>query len=164
MSRGWSPNKILVLDANIWIKGMFNFNQKANWIIKSCLSGKFKIVINSYVVAEITRVLKRVAIRLKINPLDIEKEFWIIINSNNIIKDFVNPISESLIDLLKSRDEIMLISKTFGLEPKDVPYLVLAFKFKATIVTEDIRSVYAKRKEIFEKLEVKVVSLNELKI
>ncbi|MHA1617351.1 MAG: PIN domain-containing protein [Candidatus Njordarchaeales archaeon] len=163
MLKNSSRSRIIVLDANIWIKGLFGISKEARQIIKDCLNRKLRIVVNSYIVAEVVRVLKRIAMRSKLNPLKLERNFWIIINSESVIKDFITPVSEDLIEFLKNKDEILLISKIFNLEPKDVPYIVLAFKFKAPIITEDKRSIYIKRREIEERIGIRILTLKEFK-
>jgi len=163
MLRNSSPSEIIILDASIWIKGLFGIHDNAKQIINDCLAGKLNIIVNSYIVAEITRAIKRIALKSGLNPLELERSFWAIINSDNVLKDFNKPISEDLVEFLKNSNEILLIAKAFNLEPKDVPYIVLAFKFKALIITEDIRSLYVNKDEIKRKLGIIICSLSEFK-
>jgi len=161
MSRNLSQNKIIILDANVWIKGILSIDSTARNIINVSLKGRLKIVVNSYIVAEVIRVLKRIAIRIGVNPLKLERDFWILINSDNVIRDFSLPISENLLEFLRNKDEILLIARALDLEPKDVPYIVLAFKYKSSVITEDKRSIYKKRKELEKRLKIKIFSSNE---
>jgi len=159
-SKNSSITKI-ILDANVWIKAIFGFDKLALSIIKKCLKGELYIIVNSYIIAEITRVLKRIAYRIGLNPLNLERKFWIIINSPYVIKDFKEPLSEDLLRMIRKKDEILVIAKTFNLEPKDVPYIVSAFKHRAIIITYDDRSLYKMRDEIKKKINVMIKTPKE---
>nr|MDO8046077.1 PIN domain-containing protein [Candidatus Baldrarchaeota archaeon] len=67
-----SKVKTLILDANIWVHGILGTLKEATDIILKCIKGEYKILVNSYIVAEVTRVLKRIAIRIHRDPLELE--------------------------------------------------------------------------------------------
>lgn len=155
-------NRIVILDANIWIKGLFGFNKKAKSLIERCLNNEFKTAVSSYIIAEIVRVIKRICIKIGRDSIELERKLWIILNSKQIIKDFNVPITEDLIEFTKRKDEIKLIAKTFEIESKDVPYIVLAYKMNGCIVTEDNRSLYQRREIITKQLDIEIYSPDEI--
>ncbi|MHA1710240.1 MAG: PIN domain-containing protein [Candidatus Baldrarchaeia archaeon] len=157
-----SKAKTLVLDANVWIYGLLGTSRDAMDLISRCLKGECKVVVNSYVVAEVTRVLKRVAIEIRRDPLELERSFWRILNSDNVVKDFIHPITDDLINMMRRRPEILMIAQILEIEPKDVPYLILAFKCDVPVVTTDERSLARKRKRIKELIGVEVLTLKEI--
>ena len=162
MLKNSSKAKTLILDANIWVYGILGTLKEATDIILKCIKGEYKILVNSYIVAEVTRVLKRIAIRIHRDPLELEKLFWKILNSNNVIKEFYHPITEDLIETMKKTSEIQMISKILEIEPKDVPYLVLAFKHKVPIITTDERSLAKKSEKIRKLTKIEIFTIKEL--
>nr|MDO8046076.1 hypothetical protein [Candidatus Baldrarchaeota archaeon] len=63
---------------------------------------------------------------------------------------------------MKKTPEIQMISKILEIEPKDVPYLVLAFKHKVPIITTDERSLAKKSEKIRKLTRVEISTVKGL--
>ncbi len=150
-----------ILDANVWVRGLLLLSDPCREIIESVVKGKIRVVVNSYCVAEVTRIFKRVSFRYGLNPLKLEKKLWTVLNVENVIKDFREPLSEDLLMELRRAPEHLVISRLLKIEPKDSPYIVSAYKHKAKLVTTDIKSLLGRRNEIKEKIGVEAVSVKE---
>ena len=146
--------KTFIFDCNIWIEVITDTESKLTDIV---FNNNVNIVLTSYMIVEILRVLKRLSIRLKILFSETEMLFWSFSRHTNISFVFNAPISDSLINEVKNSSEIQIIAKVLKLEPKDVPYIIGAHQYNATIVTEDIRSLYAEKKQIQEKIGIKII-------
>jgi len=150
-----------VLDAGVWIRGLLGADKDCLEVLRLVLRKKVRVVVNSYCVAEVTRALKRISYRLSLDSRSLERDLWIILNSDFVVQEFDRPVSEGLLRELRRAPEILLISKLLELEPKDVPYLVIAFKTGSKIVSTDERSLISKRREIEEKIGVKILRISE---
>jgi len=155
-------NRILVFDANIWIHGLLGTESISKLLLDLCVEGIIRVVVDSYCVAEVLRALFRLAEKKRLDPNTLQRNFWRILNADNVIKDFGLSISRSLIGYVIRKDEIRLIARILGLESKDVPYLLTAFKHSAIIITTDDRSLYAQKELIKKKLNIEIMSTRDL--
>ena len=151
----------VVLDANIWIKGLLDVDPVCAEIVKAVRKGKLEPVVSSYAVAEVIAVLRRVAQRFERIPEVLERDWWTIINLQNVEKDLEDDISSSLLDEIRRSSEICLLADILRIEPKDVPYIVLARKHDALLVTDDKRSLLDVRDRILMLAKVSVCSAAE---
>jgi predicted nucleic acid-binding protein len=147
-----------VFDCNLWIE---IFLENRIDILDTLTSQRKYTLVSSYGIVEILRVLKRIARRSSVNPVILENKFWALLNHPCIQKEYNHPITETFIAEIKKLPEYMIIAKTFGLEYKDVPYIVLSFQFNAEFVTKDERSILVSAKKIEETLGLKVRSWHE---
>jgi len=147
-----------ILDCNIWIQLLLGKN---NLLQQKIIIQKYPLIITSYGIVEILRVLKRFASQWKKNYFDLEEKFWDILNLESIQKEFQAPISESLLNEIKRAPEYRLIAEALNLEIKDVPYIVTAYQFKAILVTTDDRTIISKRQDLNKRLGIIIKSLNE---
>ena len=161
--RSFLENKTIVFDANMWIHGLLGTEPTARLLLDLCARGILRVVVDSYCIAEVLRALTQLAIKKRMNPRSMHRNLWRILNADNIIKDFREPLSISLLNYVIRRDEICLIARILDLEPKDVPYLLTAFRHSATIITTDDRSLYARRKPIKERLNIEIISTKDIK-
>lgn len=122
---------------------------------------QYPIIITSYGIVEILRVLKRFASQWNKNYINLEQKFWEICNLESIQKEFQAPISESLLKEVKRTPEYRLIADILNLEVKDVPYIVNTYQFKAILVTSDERSLISKRQDLYKRLGIIIKSLPE---
>lgn len=113
-------------------------------------------------VVEILKVLKRLSIRLNIPYSELETLFWDFTNQDFIIQNFDNPFSDHLIMETKKLPEIRIIAEILELEPKDVPYIVSAFKNEAALVTDDKRSLLDLKEILRDKIGIKLFSSSNL--
>ena len=152
-----SPN-FIVLDSNVWIS-LITVPKNPLWV--KIKSENYQIILTSYMICEILRVLRRITARINISIDTLNSAFWDLVNSPFIHQEFDIPLSEDVIKKMKDHAGVTMIAQIFQLEPKDVPYLVAAYQFKAIFITRDIRSIIEKRELIDQKLNIKIFTENE---
>ena len=148
----------LVLDCNIWIS---DFLQEKSMLRDIINDGHYRILITSYMAVEILRVLQRQATRLSIDFQQVERIFWSTCQDEAVDMKLKTPVSKSLVQEVKNTTEFKVIAKLLDIEVKDIPYVVAAYTYKATILISDIRSFVDKRDPIKEKLGIDVLTLEE---
>jgi predicted nucleic acid-binding protein len=147
-----------IFDCNLWVTLLTQPSSK----LQSALARESRrVIVTSYLVVEILRVLKRLASRHLLQYEEIESLFWDFCSAPFIVKDFQHPIVDSLIIEVKKSAEYRIIAHLLALEVKDVPYIVAAYQHSAILVTNDIRSLIAKRMPIQKHLGIKIISLDE---
>lgn len=147
-----------ILDCNVWIQLLLGKNILLQ---QKIMIQQYPIIITSYGIVEILRVLKRFASQWNKNYINLEQKFWEICNLESIQKEFQAPISESLLKEVKRTPEYRLIADILNLEVKDVPYIVNTYQFKAILVTSDERSLISKRQDLYKRLGIIIKSLPE---
>ncbi len=153
-----SETQFVIFDCNVWITDFFKKKSKLRIKITK---KNYQVILTSYMVVEILRVLKRLSVRLSISYTDLEKRFWEICSLNYIKTDFKEPFTESLISEVRRIPEFRIIAKILDLEVKDVPYLVAAFQHSAILVSNDLRSLVNKRNLIENNLGIKIRTATE---
>lgn len=148
----------VIFDCNVWITDFF---KKESGLRNKITNNKYQVILTSYMVVEILRVLKRLSPRLSISYTELETRFWEICSLNYIQTDFKEPFSESLISEVRRIPEFRIIAKIMDLEVKDVPYLVTAFQHTAILVSNDLRSLVDKRNLIENHLGIKIRTTKE---
>ena len=148
----------VIFDCNVWITDFF---KKKSDLRNKITHNKYQVILTSYMVVEILRVLKRISNRLSISYTELETRFWEICSLNYIKTDFKEPFTESLISEVRRIPEFRIISKILDLEVKDVPYLVAAFQHTAILVSNNLRSLVAKRNLIEKTLGIKIQTPTE---
>lgn len=148
----------VILDCNVWIT---DFLRKTSKLREKIALNNYQVVVTSYMVVEILRVLKRVSPRLSASYSELESHFWQICSYDYIKTDFKEPFSESLISEVKRLPEFRIIAKILALELKDVPYLVAAFQHNAILVSNDLRSLINKRVPIQKSLGIIIQTTTE---
>lgn len=151
----------VILDANVWIKGLLNVDPSCAEIINAVRTGKLEPVISSYAAAEVVAVLRRIGQKFERAPEALERDWWAIINLTNVAKDFEEDITSSLLREIRLSSEICLLADILKIEAKDVPYIVLARKYNAPLITDDKRSLIDVRERIQELANVSVRSAAE---
>jgi len=150
--------KSVIFDCNVWIT---DFLKKESELRNKITNNKYQVILTSYMVVEILRVLKRLSIRLSISYTELETHFWEICSFNYIKTDFKEPFTESLISEVRRIPEFKIIAKILDLEVKDVPYLVATFQHTAILVSNDLRSLIDKRNLIEKNLGIKIQTTTE---
>jgi predicted nucleic acid-binding protein len=153
-----SETQSVIFDCNVWITDFF---KKESELRNKITNNKYQVILTSYMVVEILRVLRRLSTRLSISYTDLETRFWEICSLTYIKTDFKEPFSESLISEVRRIPEFRIIAKILDLEVKDVPYLVAAFQHTAILVSNDLRSLVDKRNLIENNLRVKIRTTTE---
>jgi len=148
----------VVLDCNVWIN---DFLQKESDLRKKLLQEPYQVILTSYMVVEILRVLKRLSVRLSVSFYELESLFWNVCSFNCIKMDFQKPFTESLVSEVKRAPEFRMIVRLLDLEVKDVPYLVVTFQHNAILVSNDLRSLVTKRDIIDKSLGIKILTSSE---
>jgi len=138
----------LVCDASAWLQAVFGFEESATKVISCVINGRIIAIANSYCVLEVLRGAKRIAGRFRLPPGTAETRIWNIFTKGSVQLVFDQPLDESIIRQARKKAEYQILSQTLGLEPKDIPYVVLAFDKRAPLVTTDIRSLYSRRSKI----------------
>ena len=148
-----------IFDCNVWIEiilqdtpRIFQYFQEQNW----------ELILTSYNAVEILRVLKRISRRTNDTFERLENLCWNLWNLPCVHPMFDKPLSDTLISEIRNIPEYNIIAKAFNLEPKDVPYIVVAFKFNATLVTLDRRSLLTRARVLSQRLGVNVLSWSSL--
>ena len=150
----------LVIDCNLWISIL---TQPENELKEILFKGTFRVVLTSYMVVEILRVLQRLASRRLLRYAEVESLFWDFCAYPFIIKDFQQPITDSLVNEVRKVPEYLIIAQLLELEVKDVPYLVAAYQHSALLLSNDIRSLVAKRDPIQKHLGIQLITLDEFR-
>lgn len=153
-----SETQFVIFDCNVWITDFFKKKSKLRIKITQ---NNYQVILTSYMVVEILRVLKRLSVRLSISYTELETRFWEICSLNYIKIDFKEPFTESLISEVRRIPEFRIIAKILDLEVKDVPYLVAAFQYSAILVSNDLRSLVNKRNLIENNLGIMIRSTIE---
>ena len=148
----------VIFDCNVWITDFF---KKESGLRNKITNNKYQVILTSYMVVEILRVLRRLSPRLSISYSEFETRFWEICSLYYIKTDFKEPFSESLISEVRRIPEFRIIAKILDLEVKDVPYLVAAFQHTAILVSNDLRSLVDKRNLIENNLRIKIRTITE---
>ncbi len=120
------------------------------------------IILTSYNVVEILRVLKRISKKTKVSYKTLENSAWNMWNFSCIHQMFDKPLSETLIRDIKNLPEYQIIAKAFELEPKNVPYIVASFQYHACLVTTDLRSLISQSQILHERLDINVITWSAL--
>ena len=152
--------KQIALDCNVWIEILTNPNDKLRNVLFN-KDSEYQIILSSYMIVEILKVLKRLASKFNISSNELERLFWDFTRKKNIQLNFDNTLSDALINEVKNRSEILVLAKVLDLEPKDVPYIIVAFNNKSIVITQDERSIINKRNFIKEKLEIEILTISE---
>jgi len=158
MSTRNDQSQAVVLDCNVWIT---NFLHKESALRRKLRQDPYQVILTSYMVVEILRVLKRVSVRLSVSFSELESLFWQICSFPFIKLDFHQPLTEALVAEVKRIPEFQIIAKLLDLEIKDIPYLVTAFQHNALLISNDLRSLIAKRNIIHKYLSIKILTSSE---
>ena len=156
--------KRVILDTCVWVNGLLQVDPHAARIIKAIVNQKLEAVISSYGVAEVFTVFRRLAQELKVPVTVLERDIWAIWNQPNVIKEFSTDITKALLSEVRGQKEIELLAKVLELEPKDVPFIVLAYKHKKPLITMDERSLWTKRQINEKKTGVRIYLSKEWSI
>lgn len=156
--------KQVILDTCIWINGLLRVNQYAERIIKAIINQKIVVIVSSYGVAEVINVFRRLAREVNVPAIVLERDIWAIWNQPNVIKDFSDDIGKALLYEVRRQKEIELLTKILKIEPKDVPFIVLAYNHKAPLITADERSLWVKREKIKKMTGVNILLSQEWSI
>lgn len=154
--------KNIILDTNVWLNTLLQINPYDK-LLKFLLNEnkQYQVLIDSYGAAEAVHSLRGLAKEIHASTTAYERAFWSILNKLNCLFDFDVPITNNLLEMAKNKTEYLMLAKTYELETKDVPFVVLAFKHKAVLITSDKRSLLDKRKLVQEKLAIVILSLDE---
>ena len=153
-----SEMQSVIFDCNVWITDFF---KKKSELRNKITHSKHQVILTSYMVVEILRVLKRLSTRLSLSYNELETHFWEICTYDYIQTEFKEPFTESLISEVRRIPEFRIIARILDLEVKDVPYLVAAFQHNAILVSNDLRSLVEKRNLIKKRLGIKIQTTAE---
>lgn len=136
----------------------------ARKIIEAVVDQRIEVVLSSYVAAEVVTVLRRLAREKKVSATVLERDAWAIWSLSSVTKDFNTNISKSLLHVIREQPAILILAKILELEPKDVPLIILAYKYKYPLITMDKRSLWDKRHKIANLTEIDIILGSEFKL
>ena len=157
-----SVKKKLVLDTNIWIKTLLQIEPYKRLLqeLKN-KNSNFQVIIDSYGAAEAMHSVRNLAKSIHAASTMYERAFWSVLDKIDCMMDFELPISKNLLEIAKNKTEYIMLAKTYDVETKDIPFIVLAYKSKAQFLTSDTRSLVEKRDKIYEILKVEILTVEE---
>lgn len=124
-------------------------------------NNEFQVIIDSYGATEVIHSIRNLATAIHARVDIYERAFWSLIGKIDCLLDFEIPIGTELLKFARNKPEYLMLAETFELEPKDVPFIVLAFKHKAPLITSDKKSLLNKRTPIQTKLKIHILSIEE---
>jgi predicted nucleic acid-binding protein len=148
----------VILDCNVWIGIILGYEKRLD---KKIIDDHYPVIVTSYGIAEIMRVLKRLAIVQGIAFRELETRAWKFFNLPSIQQEFSTDVSESILLAVKQAPEYRVIAKLLSVEVKDAPYVVSAFQMNARIITVDERSFLSRKNAIKQQLDIEVIGLRE---
>jgi len=151
----------VVLDSCVWINGMLNSNVECSLLINKLIQRSLLAFISSYGVAEVINVLRRLSIESEVSITFLERNFWSLLNLENVVTDFNHSITTSLRSEIKNQTEIKMLAEAMQLQPKDVPIVLLAYKHKIPLLTEDYRSLLMKRDLVKKLVKIEIYSVKK---
>ena len=153
--------KRFILDTSVWISGLLRLDPPATQILTALVNQSIEVIISSYGVVEVLTVFRRLAHELRVSAVILERDIWAIWNQPNVIKEFSTDITAALLSEVRQQREIRLLAKILALEPKDIPFIVLAYSHKLPLITNDERSLWTKRAKIETSTGVRVILSKE---
>ena len=149
-----------ILDTNLWVFGTLRTNEQAAEWLAEIDRGETMSAINAYMVQEALAAFDRTQ-SLSAADRDVVKTRFLtrLTRMTGLIEaPSSRDVSQSLLREQRSAPAVQTLARVCGIQPKDVPILVLAFEHRdrePTILTND---------ESFAELEPAAHSLHEITI
>lgn len=131
-----------ILDTNLWVFGTLGTNARAERLLDDIEHGETVSAINAYMVQEALEAFDRTP---GLTPEERDEVKTLFLTRLTRMSGLIEAPSsrdvvDSLLDQRRSAVSTQLLSRIVGLQPKDVPILVLAFKHRdrdPVILTND---------------------------
>jgi len=133
---------MIVPDSNIWVFGTLGVDRRAEELLDDIEDGEREAAINGYILKEVLDAFDRTP-DLSQNERDELKTLFCVRLSRMeglVEAPTSEDVGESILDEQRSANHTRLIAQVLDIQPKDVPILVLAFKYtdeNPTILTND---------------------------
>ncbi|WP_254861501.1 PIN domain-containing protein [Halovivax gelatinilyticus] len=133
-----------ILDTNLWVFGTLEVNETARKLLAEIDRGETISAISAYMVQEALNAFERTP---GLNPGECDELQTLFLTRLSRMTGLIEApssrdFSASLLDERRSSVRTNLLGRVTGVQPKDVPILVLAFKYRErepTIYTNDER-------------------------
>jgi len=133
---------VKILDTNLWVFGTLGTNARAERLLDDIEHGETVSAINAYTVQEALEAFDRTP---GLTPEERDEVKTLFLTRLTRMTGLIEAPSsrdvvDSLLDQRRSAVSTQLLSRIVGLQPKDVPILVLAFKHRdrePVILTND---------------------------
>lgn len=131
-----------VLDTNLWVFGTLRTNERATELLRAIDRGSVTSAINAYMVQEALTAFDRVETISKTDRDAVKTAFLTRLTRMEGLVQVPSSrdASESLLRERRSAPAARTLARVCGIQPKDVPILVLAFEHRdlePTILTND---------------------------
>lgn len=131
-----------ILDTNLWVFGMLGTNEQAEILLDDIEQGEMESAISAYMVQEALNAFDRTA---GLTPRERDELKTLFLTRLTRMTGLIEAPSsrdfaDSLLGQRRANVHTQLIARITGIQPKDVPILVLAFEHRdrePTIVTND---------------------------
>jgi len=133
---------VKILDTNLWVFGMLGTNEQAEILLDDIEQGEMESAISAYMVQEALNAFDRTA---GLTPRERDELKTLFLTRLTRMTGLIEAPSsrdfaDSLLGQRRANVHTQLIARITGIQPKDVPILVLAFEHRdrePTIVTND---------------------------
>jgi predicted nucleic acid-binding protein len=133
---------VKILDTNLWVFGTLGTNTRAERLLDDIEEGETVSAMNAYMVQEALEAFDRTP---GLTPEERDEVKTLFLTRLTRMTGLIEAPSsrdvvDSLLDQRRSAVSTQLLSRIVGLQPKDVPILVLAFKHRdrePVILTND---------------------------
>lgn len=131
-----------ILDTNLWVFGTLQTNERAVELLAAIDRGETISAINAYMVQEALAAFDRID---SLSPADrdaVKTNFLLRLTRMTGLVEAPSSrdVRDSLLDERRSAAAVQALARVCGIQPKDAPILVLAFKHRdrtPTILTND---------------------------
>ena len=149
-----------ILDTNLWVFGTLRTNEQAAELLAAIDRGETSSAINGYMVQEALAAFDRTQSLSSAERDTVKTSFLTQLTrmTGLIEAPSSRDVSDALLREQRSAPAVQMLARVCGIQPKDVPILVLAFEHRdhePTILTND---------ESFAELEPAAHSLPEVTI
>lgn len=131
-----------ILDTNLWVFGTLGTNTRAARLLDEIEHGKTVSEINAYMVQEALNAFDRTP-GLTASERDEVKTFFLtrLTRMTGLLEaPSSRDIADSLLDERRAHTQTQLLARITGVQPKDIPILVLGFEHRdrePTVLTND---------------------------
>ena len=121
-----------ILDTNLWVFGTLGANDRADRLLDEIERGETDSALNAYMVQEALEAFDRTP---GLSPRERDEVKTLFLTRLTRMTGLVEAPSsrdvvDSLLDQRRSAVQTQLVARVTGLQPKDVPVLVLAFRHR----------------------------------
>jgi len=133
---------VKILDTNLWVFGTLRTNEQATELLAEIDRGETTSVINAYMIQEALAAFDRTESLSSADRDTVKTRFLTRLTrmTGLIEAPSSRDVSDALLQEQRSAPAVQVLARVCGIQPKDVPILVLAFEHRnrePTILTND---------------------------